>query len=110
MSEGNELVKKDMRSTMAKYNVPFEVEPLVKFSGVELVILRFRFEQSDYDPDQEFALMDVVDPDGQRHIVSSGGKVIQTCLHTIDPETDLPIRVTFVKVDPKVQNSGWRLA
>lgn len=110
MDDDKQLVKGDLRSTMKKYNVPFEVEPLVKFSGVELVILRFRFVPSDYDPDTEFALMDVVDPDGVRHIVSCGAKVVQTCLHTVDPDTDLPLKATFVKLDPKVQNSAWRLA
>lgn len=92
---GDELVVRTLKEKMAEKNIPLVVEPLTKFDGVMLIVREFKIEPSALKEDLFFAVMDVVTPDGVRHIVTCGGQTVLRALVALDPAVDFPLQATF---------------
>ena len=86
--------------------VATEPEKLEDFEGKELILRNFQFLPGTYG---EYVLLDVVDEGGQLHMLSTGGMSILRLLKELDPETDLPAPVKFIKVTSGTGRKVWSI-
>jgi hypothetical protein len=81
-------------------------EKLADFEGAELTLRNFQMMPGNFG---NYVMMDVVDYDGVTHLLSTGGMTIMRILQELDPETDLPCQVKFVKMVSGTGRKVWSI-
>ena len=83
-----------------------EPEKLADFEGQEVTLRNFQMMDGSFG---QYVMLDVIDTDGVQHLLSTGGMTILRILRDLDPETDLPAQVKFIKVTSGTGRKVWSI-
>lgn len=95
-----------LSDVLRQRKISTEPEKLADFEGKEVTLRNFQMMDGSFG---SYVMLDVVDPDGVQHLLSTGGMTILRILRDLDPETDLPAQVKFVKVVSGTGRKVWSI-
>jgi hypothetical protein len=91
---------------------PDDVGEPVKMAAIQdqrIGVLGFRIADSQYEPDQKYATIYFIDPNGTQRICHSGAKYVMEDLEKRAERAEVPFKATILKLKSKAGREFWKL-